>query len=67
MIDLKAAREKTKGTTNISQADIAQHLGITQGQVSKYEASPETVPSGMLFMWFKFLGIDLASALSQSK
>lgn len=69
MIDLKKMREDAtmkigdKVVSSISQADIAQHLGITQGQVSKYEAAPETVPSGLMVEWVKFLGHTLATAI----
>lgn len=68
MLDLKKAREATRGTVGekttsvISQADIAQHLNITQGQVSKYEANPDTVPLGLLLDWLKFLGLTYETA-----
>lgn len=48
-----AALRKQAGLT---QADLAQHLGITQGQVSKYEESGE-IPSRLVKRWAGVLGV----------
>jgi len=69
MIDLRAVREATKVTqgekvvSGITQADIAKHLGITQGQVSKYEATPGQLSLELMDKWVQFLGHDMPTAL----
>ena len=40
----------------LTQSDLAQQLGITQGQISKYEESGE-IPSRLVKPWARLLGV----------
>ena len=42
--------------TRLTQADLAQQLGITQGQVSRYEESGE-IPPRLIKPWARLLGV----------
>ncbi len=51
-IDLAKLREKAK----ISQSDMAERLGLSQSQVSRYEQDPEEVPYRVIRKWFALCG-----------
>ena len=53
--------EKRRRDAGISQADMANFLGISQSQVSRYEQDPENVPAGVLRKWLQLCG-DIASS-----
>jgi transcriptional regulator with XRE-family HTH domain len=59
-IDLKGYREKA----GLSQAQVANQLGISVKDVSSYEKAPETVPMGLLVKWLQIFGLDIATAMS---
>ena len=46
----------------LTQADLAQSLGITQAQVSKYEANGE-IPSNLLRAWARAMGCTIDELL----
>lgn len=59
-IEFRGYREKV----GLSQADVANMLGLSQAQVSRYEQSSESVPMGLAVKWLQILGVDLATAMS---
>lgn len=59
-IDFRGYREKA----GMTQAEVANRLGISQSQVSRYEQSPATVPMGLAMRWLPILGVDIATAMS---
>ena len=63
MFDIRSLREQS----GITQAALAQRLGITQVQVSRYEANPGTVPVGLLQDYLSALGVDLVTALTRTE
>ena len=56
MLDLKEARKRAY----LTQADLAEILGISQAQVSRYEADPDTIPMRLMLDWLPAVGMDLA-------
>lgn len=59
-IDFRGYREKA----GMTQAEVANSLGISQSQVSRYEHSPATVPMGIAVKWLQIFGVDIATAMS---
>ena len=51
-IDLARLRQKAR----ISQSDMAERLGLSQSQVSRYEQDPEEVPYRVIRKWFALCG-----------
>lgn len=64
-IDLKSLRQNAKFT--ISQAELAQRLGISQTQVSRYEEAPDNVPFSLMIKWARALGVDPAALAEESE
>ncbi len=64
-IDLKRLRESAK--FSISQAELAQRLGISQTQVSRYEEAPDNVPFPLMLKWARALGKDPAELAEESE
>ena len=48
---------------SLSQEELALRLGISQGQVSRYESSPETIPFDLAFSWCQACGFTIEDAL----
>lgn len=48
--------EELRVTASITQKEMADHLGISQSQVSRYEQDPEEVPQKYLVKWVQFCG-----------
>ena len=63
-IDIKRLRERTD---KYSQAQAADHIGVSQAQMSRYEADPENVPVGTLNALLGLYGVDLATALATGR
>lgn len=59
-IDLRGYRQKL----GMSQVQVANMLGISEGEVGLYEQAPDTVPMGLLVKWLQILGVDIATAMS---
>lgn len=53
--------EKKRLAAKITQAEMAEHLGVTQSQISRYEQDPDSVPGKLLVKWHQICG-DLAGA-----
>jgi transcriptional regulator with XRE-family HTH domain len=64
-IDLKNLRESAKFP--ISQAELAQRLGISQTQVSRYEEAPDNVPFPLMLKWARALGKDPAELAEEAE
>ena len=56
MASNKASLVELRKQAGLTQADLAQQLDITQGQVSKYEESGE-IPSRLIKPWARLLGV----------
>ena len=63
-IDIKRLRERTD---KYSQAQAADHIGVSQAQMSRYEADPENVPFGTLNALLDLYGVDIATALAAGR
>lgn len=48
---------------SLSQEELALRLGISQGQVSRYESSPEAIPFDLAFLWCQACGFTIEDAL----
>jgi transcriptional regulator with XRE-family HTH domain len=48
---------------SLSQDELAVRIGIAQGQVSRYEAAPETIPFELAFAWCQACGFTIEDAL----
>ncbi|WP_193198673.1 dynamin family protein [Nostoc sp. MG11] len=59
-IDLRGYRQKV----GMGQVQVANMLGISDGEVSLYEQAPETVPMGLLVKWLQIFRVDIATAMS---
>lgn len=55
--NLKSKRE----AANISQSEMAEFLGVSQGMISRYESDPENVPGGTIRKWNQYCG-DISNA-----
>lgn len=53
--------ERRRREAGISQTDMANFLGVSQSQVSRYEQDPENVPAGVLRKWLQLCG-DIAAS-----
>ncbi len=53
-MDIRKWREEA----GVSQATLAQHLGVNQSQISRFEEDPEAIPFGILKRWLARLGVD---------
>lgn len=40
----------------LSQEDMANHLGVSQSQISRFEADPDSIPLGIYRAWIKICG-----------
>lgn len=61
-VDLKALRESV--TPEVTQAELGRRLGKDQGQVSRWERDPDSIPVSVLHDICDALGLDLATALT---
>ena len=52
MRNLKGLRENT----GLTQAELANQLGIQQAQVSRYEANPESISFELAIKWIEICG-----------
>lgn len=59
-IFLREYREKA----GMSQAEIANILGISKTQVNLYEQAPETLTTGLLMRWLQILEVDMATVMT---
>lgn len=48
---------------SLSQGELALRIGISQGQVSRYEANPETIPFDLGHAWCQACGFSIDDAL----
>lgn len=53
--------EQLRVTAKISQAEMAEHLGVSQSQVSRYERDPDEVPHKIIRKWVEFCGYVASS------
>jgi transcriptional regulator with XRE-family HTH domain len=51
-VDLEGFRKSAK----VSQEEMAQRLGVSQSQVSRYEQNPDDVPQGVVNKWVAICG-----------
>lgn len=61
-LDLVKLRKQLK--TKVSQQQLAERLGLSQTQISRYEADPGSVPFELLGRWLAALGTSLAAVVS---
>lgn len=48
--------EQLRVIAKLTQKEMAEHLGISQSQVSRYEQDPEEIPQKYLIKWVQFCG-----------
>jgi transcriptional regulator with XRE-family HTH domain/polyhydroxyalkanoate synthesis regulator phasin len=51
---------------SLSQGELALRIGISQGQVSRYENAPETIPFDIAHAWCQACGLTIDDALRLS-
>lgn len=51
--------QKARKDAGLSQSKLANLLGISQAQVSKYESNPGRIPLDLTKKWEKILGVDM--------
>ncbi len=51
---------------SLSQGDLALRVGISQGQVSRYESAPETIPFDIAHAWCQACGLSIEAAMRLS-
>jgi transcriptional regulator with XRE-family HTH domain len=60
---LKQARQES----GYSQKELAENLGVSQTQVSRYEKDPGSIPARMLFQWLDLVGLDLSDVSREER
>ena len=48
--------QKMRENAQITQVEMAAHLGVSQPQVSRYEQDPDNVPAGQVRKWHEICG-----------
>ncbi|MPM20164.1 hypothetical protein SDC9_66593 [bioreactor metagenome] len=52
---LRAGRKRAR----ITQAELAERLGLSQARVSQLENAPDAMTIGVLLQWLKYIGLEL--------
>ncbi|OCQ89056.1 DNA-binding protein [Nostoc sp. MBR 210] len=59
-IDLRGYRQQA----GMGQVQVAEILGISHEEVSRYEDAPDTLPMGLLVKWLAIFEVDIVTAMS---
>lgn len=58
--ELRRCLRDARRSKGVLQEALAERLGISQGQLSRYETGEQPIPANMLTPWCDALGLRLA-------